>query len=139
MHRFESRPAWPAAESLLARLTTLLYAATRSPSRRIDELRGALVVVVQQLARNIVKLAAPGKERETVLHIVGQFDTQGAAGELSLNGNGDDSNGVDQADYALWADNFNNTPGAGSAVSVPESTSLVLLLVRLAATLFSRR
>lgn len=62
-------------------------------------------------------------------------DNLGAADETALNGNGNGADGVDSADYALWKANFGNTSGAGagSRASVPEPTSITLLLLSLAA------
>ncbi|MEM9914676.1 MAG: sulfatase-like hydrolase/transferase [Planctomycetota bacterium] len=56
-------------------------------------------------------------------------DNFGSSTNLAADGNGDGV--VDAADYTIWADNFGVVAGSGgsSALSVPEPTSLAILVV----------
>ncbi|WP_425396327.1 fibronectin type III domain-containing protein [Aeoliella sp.] len=49
---------------------------------------------------------------------------RGAADESAIGNNGDGQNGVDQADYQLWKDNFGNTYAAAAATAPPQVAAL---------------
>ncbi|MGD9632916.1 MAG: PEP-CTERM sorting domain-containing protein [Pirellulales bacterium] len=68
-------------------------------------------------------------------------DHLGAGDESSLNGNGDGANGVDAGDYTLWKTNFgmSNGSGAGAVASVPEPTSLAIVVLGLIGGVGHRR
>jgi hypothetical protein len=51
----------------------------------------------------------------------------------ALNGNGSGAATVVQADYLLWKTNFGQSSASGSANSVPEPTTLLLVLLALTA------
>jgi hypothetical protein len=71
-------------------------------------------------------------------------DTFGSTTDLRANGDntGASSGVIDQADYLAWVQNFGASQGAGSAVTVPEPTSIMLLTTAavgaIAAQLMSR-
>jgi hypothetical protein len=52
----------------------------------------------------------------------------GATTEASINNNGD-GGGVTASDYTYWKARFGKTSGSGAGAAVPESTSLVLLML----------
>ncbi len=67
-------------------------------------------------------------------------DNFGATDESSLNGNGSGSGGVDEADYDLWVSNFGETLDVeSSSASVPEPSSLTVLLFSVVGSVCQRR
>lgn len=64
----------------------------------------------------------------------------GAADESSLNGNGSGSGGVDEADFNLWRTQYGQASGlAAASATVPEPSTVLLIVMGLAATAMGRR
>lgn len=64
----------------------------------------------------------------------------GAADESSLNGNGSGSGGVDEADFNLWRTQYGQASGSAAAsATVPEPSTVLLIVMGLAATAMGRR
>jgi hypothetical protein len=63
----------------------------------------------------------------------------GAADETSLNGNGDNMNGVGSGDLTLWKNNFGMSGAMSSITGVPEPQSLALLVAAIGALAGRRR